>query len=653
MNIILSFSYIAINILISNSIISPFSLKGEGKYSIIAMLSWFVIFSVTFFSGFYLLGYINLATHFPTVNTFYATIVGLIVLVGIGLWTTQRRAGSGEDVAPPDPVWSLPFRFSIPPASRYSRLLCILTLLTFVTVALMLMAGFPRGYEPTAYHLPIALHTFQTQSLKIWDPAYMHTFPANGSIYYGFLLGFLSEHLVAAAGFAFLALLGITIYGLSQATGADTSASLLATMGMVTIPMVAFSTFEAGADVAGMAFLALALYFIIARPQPRSRHVILSGLAAGLAYGFKSLHLVSMAFLFLLILVQSWRSSQRRTVWSRGIESAAPGLMFLLAAVAMCGFWLVRNYVELGNPIYPMSFPVFDLIGWSKASDFDFAQRAANQFEWVRSSAEWFIYPWVEWHYANENFKHSSGLGAFFAATVPIAGVVGGVDLIQRKRSGETYFVLAACLLGGCFILAVWWLLNDRQPRYLMGALVFLVPLAGYMISKAQGRGRLIFELIVIGCILSMLGVIFSKQLVEFGTRFVLHRQFARHHFYSYPEGIDHLPANSTILHIGERPWHYALYGNKHDARVVSYREAIRVFGQKQDDRIRFHLRSAHLKKLGVTHLFTVDSPILTLEDCLRLQEVARKDPERGQFSQRQSELLRLYQIQYSGCRAS
>jgi hypothetical protein len=448
-----------------------------------------------------------------------------------------------------------------------------------------------------------------------------------------------------------LALLGISIYGLSRATGADTSASLLVAMGMATIPMVAFSAFEAGADVAGMAFLALALYFVIARPHLRFRYDILSGLAAGLAYGFKSLHLVSMAFLFLLILVQSWRFSQRRTIWSRGVESAVPGLVFLLSSVAMCGFWLARNYVELGNPIYPMSFPVFDLIGWSKASDFDFTQRAANQFEWVRSSAEWFIYPWVEWHYANENFKHSSGLGAFFAATVPLAGAVVGVDLIQRKRSGETYFILAACLLGGCFILAVWWLLNDRQPRYLMGALVFLVPLCGHVISKVRGRGRFLFELIVIGCILSMLGVIFSKQLVEFGTRFVLHRQFARHRFYSYPEGVDRLPANSTILHIGERPWHYALYGKQHDSRVVSYREAIRVFGQKQDDSIRFHLRSVPLKMLGVTHLFAVNSPNFTLEDCLRLQEVARKDPERGQFSQGQSELLLLYQIQYSSCR--
>ena len=417
--------------------------------------------------------------------------------------------------------------------------------------------------------------------------------------------------------------------------------------------MVAFSTFEAGADVAGMAFLALALYFIIVKPQARSRYVILSGLAAGLAYGFKSLHLVSMAFLFLLILVQSWRVSQQRTVWSRGAESAAPGLLFLLSSVAMCGFWLVRNYVELGNPIYPMSFPVFDLIGWSKASDFDFTQRAANQFEWVRSSVEWFVYPWVEWHYANENFKHSSGLGAFFAATVPLAGVVGGVDLIRRKRRGETYFVLAACLLGGGFILAVWWILNDRQPRYLMGALVFLMPLSGYVISKVQGRGRWIFELIVAGCIVIMLGVIFSKQLIEFGTRFVLHRQFARHLFYSYPEGIDRLPASSTILHIGERPWHYALYGKKHDSRVVSYREAIRVFGQKQDDSIRFHLRSAKLKRLGVTHLFTVNFPRITLEECLRLQEVTRKNPEPGQFSQGQSELLLLYKIQYSGCRVS
>ena len=65
----------------------------------------------------------------------------------------------------------------------------------------------------------------------------------------------------------------------------------------MTIPILVTPAFEGGSDVGGAAFLAIAIYFAVARPTGRPWDLVLSGLAAGLAFGFKSLHIVGIGFL--------------------------------------------------------------------------------------------------------------------------------------------------------------------------------------------------------------------------------------------------------------------------------------------------------------------------------------------------------------------
>jgi hypothetical protein len=136
-------------------------------------------------------------------------------------------------------------------------------------------------------------------------------------------------------------------------------------------------------------------------------------------------------------------SSQDRTpgkLWTKVKREGA----FVLSIFIISGFWLVRNYVQLDNPLYPVHLPMFELLGWQKAPDIDFSQRLFTQNEWVRSPIEWFIYPWVEWHSIGENFKASSGLGPFFAATVPVACLSTVVSLVngQKKTVGHGFATL-------------------------------------------------------------------------------------------------------------------------------------------------------------------------------------------------------------------
>lgn len=591
-------------------------------------LAWIVFFFAAFFGGFYLLGYINLATNLPVVSPAYGSVVLLVAIAGFVLWFNKRIFELLKTKRNISHVRSPIFHISLP-AHGLGRILAIVTLVTFVLIALMLIVGFPQGYEAQAYHLPIALNIFQTQSLKIWDTAFLHTFPANASIYVGFLLGFISEHLVAAANLVFLVPLVVAVYGLCRASGADKTASILTSLGLLTIPIIAFGAFQASADVGGAAFLAIAVYFAIAKSDCRTSHQVLCGLAAGLAFGFKSLHIVSIAFLFLLILLRTWSESRNDVSSERIWSGVRPVLIFLVSTLAMSGFWLVRNYVELGNPLYPVHLPIFDLVGWTKAPDRDFTQRHGTQFKWVRSSSEWFVYPWVEWHNTGENFKASSGLGAFFAATVPVACLISLIGIIIKDNKR---FIRASLLCGGFVVFLVWWVLDAREPRYFMGALVFLVPLVAWTMSQTEGQYRKVFELIVAACILSMFFVIFSKQFVEFGTRFIYAKQFTRSAFYTYPEMIDRLPPGSTIVNFGHRTSNYLLYGKTHNNRVVNYVECKKTFampplpGPDEESVASWHLEFSKLRNLGATHLFTIGHPSLLLDECVMLEEIDRMD---------------------------
>ena len=84
-----------------------------------------------------------------------------------------------------------------PPLNVATRLVVTVVAGGFIGVAALLVIGFPRGYEANAYHLPSAVNFFRDGSLHIWDNAYLHTLPANASLWDGFWLRLLPERFVA------------------------------------------------------------------------------------------------------------------------------------------------------------------------------------------------------------------------------------------------------------------------------------------------------------------------------------------------------------------------------------------------------------------------------------------------------------------------
>ena len=303
--------------------------------------------SSTFFGGFLLLGLIGLALGRPLLRADLAAGLSAVTACAIAFGAGRRQSASGERRQ------RMRARDFLRSLDRTSLVALIAVGTTFGVLAVLLCVGFPRGFEPRAYHLPIGAHFFGTHSLTFWDTERMDTFPANASLYYGFLSSFLPERLVSASNVALLAALLLGLYGLGRTAG-DVSSSVLASCGAATIPMVSFSVLEAGADIGGIAFLAAAVYFALA-PEPLGRSdLVLAGLAAGVAFGFKSLHLVSVAFLAALVFWRLAHETRNPSALGRLRGAAFGSIVFLAGLFATAGGWLLRSWSILGNPLYPV-----------------------------------------------------------------------------------------------------------------------------------------------------------------------------------------------------------------------------------------------------------------------------------------------------------
>lgn len=589
------------------------------------------LFFAAFLLGFHVLGAAQMLAGAPAVTTAHAAVLMLVAAAAV--YGLSLRVPAAGTLVPDGGEWGW---------------LPLLTVTVFVGVALMLACGFPRGFEVMAYHLPNAAAILQTQTLQAFDGNYPHTFPGNASVFFAVLLEALPERLVAAADLLLLIPLVAAVYGLCRLAGSDRKAALMAACGLLSVPMIAFSSVELGADIGGIAFISIAAYLVLCRQLPPVTALVLAGLCAGIAFGFKSLHLVTTAILGLLACAEGWQ--QGTTQRTRMLGAVRNGSLFGGMALLAAWFWLMRNGLAYGNPLHPVPLPLLgEWLGWRPAPDFSYADRATTEREWVSASWQWFVYPWTETQTLGQNFKHSSGLGAFVAAAIP-ATVIALAPALLREGF-KAHRVRASLLVATALVLVIWWGLGDRQPRYALAALPFGLPLLAWTATQAQGKWRMAFDAILAMCIVAMLGVFFSRELLQFGDRIVLSRQTERARYYEYPPVLDALPAGSTILTVAARPWHYPLMGKGLHNRVVSMPELRRMLGMPPSlsPPAQVHLLAAPLRAAGVTHVF-VTGPALTQEDCLRLDEVARLDRNPTNNAQLPQPRL-VYRVDYSACR--
>lgn len=606
------------------------------------VLVWAVVAWSLFLFPFHLLGIVDLALGYRLVDPGSACLVLGTSLIVFLFWERAGGVRSRSDAGPP---LSTAVVQRTPMIGSLGLILFALGLLVF---GLVRITGYPIGIEGLAYHLPIGVHAFQTGSLRIWDPAFMHAYPANQSLYLGFLLGIFPEHLVSAANIPFLALLALALVGLGRTVTQDSDAASLAALGIATMPIVIRASETIESDIGGMALLAVAAYFTLTGAGRKRDRYALAGIAAGLAFGFKSLHLVGAVVLGFIAAVHEYRGDGNGgSSLPRAVRSFS---LFTAAGLAAGSFWLLRNYVEFGNPLYPVFLPhIFSLLGWTEPPDGFIVGNLGTQLLWVDSGWEWLLYPWRE--------RGSLNLGPFFALLAPVS-VFYAVWRLAGKRLANR-FTLAAMLTGCLVISAIWWLLGDRQPRYATGALVFLAPLTAWTLSQLDNRVRRFFNCVVVLAMFLAFSLSLFSSGLDLVRRTALTNQSERFLFYQYPREIDELPAGSVVVNLGfdhrdggnhrTRTWHYPLLGKELTNRVVSFSEAVRLFAAspyETQNAPAYRLSVKGLRAINATHLFVIGKIDVEFEDGLSLIEQGRLD-ENPVTRTPLDEPRVLYQIRY------
>ena len=592
----------------------------------------FVVFFAFFYSSLLILGYVSLFTELRIVTPLHAFVLSTIVALGLRLTLGNP--------APYLDKRDYQLELSPPARDRLSRHLVRLSLTLFCVIGVVLVAtGFPRGYEAAAYHLPIGVNFFQTQSLNVWDETFSSGLPANAGILYGFLLTFLPERILGLGQWAILPVLALTCYRLARLAGADDSASVLAGLGLLTVPIISIEAIGAESGGLALAFFAIAVYFALHPGYSRLRYVV-AGLSAGLAFGFKSLYLMGITYLLLACMWQAYMAVPRAAGAGRIAPAISAGAIFGFSTLLLASFWLVRSYIEYHNPLFPVYIaPIFDLLGWLKAPDIDYSAHSSgqHQYQWVQSSHEWLMYPWVEWNRNGFFYRGKSGLGSFFATIVPVAVAFTVFDILRalrRRRWLATDEIRLLLLLGSVFLVVLWWVLGDRQPRYASGALIFLFPLAATTIAATGGRVRQLYHVLGAICIIWMFFVFLSREIVEFGDRVLYSRHFTRHAAHEYPEAIDSLKPGSTIVNLSYRARNYSLFGANFQNHVIRYLVSARTFGidapkigwtlSLDGDTKGLYFSAEKMKLLGATHVYIESKLPISSDDCINLREIDR-----------------------------
>jgi hypothetical protein len=168
--------------------------------------------------------------------------------------------------------------------------------------------------------------------------------------------------------------------------------------------------------------------------------------------------------LFLVVPLLVWTAASAlmpKPNWRRAAFAAA---VFVAAAVAGCGLWLGKNWIQTGNPVYPLLYSAFDGRTrtpqkdrqWTKAHSPQ-PDEHGNRFSLSGLAAQ------VAWN----------GWRTLLAGSVllPLAAMA----LLAHERRG----LISALGLWMLFVFLMWWLFTHRLDRFLLLLLPALALLAG------------------------------------------------------------------------------------------------------------------------------------------------------------------------------
>lgn len=217
----------------------------------------------------------------------------------------------------------------------------------FAVASVTLTAGRPfGGLDALNFQLPQVARWIQTGTAWRLDQYIVDysnaTYPHTGNLMLlALTLPWRSTFAAGLATVPFYALAGVATHAAARELGAPARAAALGAAGLLAVPIVARVGLDgAMSDAPMLAWLAAGVLFLLRHSRTGARSdLVLAGVGLGLAFGSKWYALTAVP-----VVAGLWLVARRR-----------PREALLLTGViaATGGFWLLRNWVEAGNPLFP------------------------------------------------------------------------------------------------------------------------------------------------------------------------------------------------------------------------------------------------------------------------------------------------------------
>jgi hypothetical protein len=445
---------------------------------------------------------------------------------------------------------------------------------TYLIGAANAFGAYIIDFDAVSYHLLLPHHWLLDGTLAISNKTNWRLgMPGNGeTAMYWFYAAGLSRWAFLAQWPALACLLA-SVYSLAYGLTRSRNGALSSIAVTATLPIVYFQTFSGYIDVFAASFLmgALALaQAAVERPaktQSTNSWYWVMGLACGIAVGTKLVYLAFVGPLSVGLLIVS--AARRRNAAGAAATAGA-----LFAGIALTSaFWFLRGWLLTGNPVFPIRAAIN---GWVL-----FAGVAPNAINpsnwaigrWVRSPAEWLLYPWLEYRNpasSMTSYSVDTGLGAAFAAFVPL-GLAFFCWIAWQRREERRYWSAFGVLI---YCGLVWWFPLHQTLRFGLIFILLLVVASGPLLAALGPARNRVFEAVFCSAITITCAILALEPAAFIASRYLFDRN-TRAEIYRYPAYVDDLPAGSTVLNLAA-PNNFAMAGKRLSNRVVGFFEVPR-----------------------------------------------------------------------------
>ena len=303
-----------------------------------SLLSWFIVYLAQIVFSELLLGisgilYLN--------NVILVNVVILLIV-----WLMAKNKTSSFDLNRTKDIFYELLRNKI-------ILLGVAVILGFALVKVGInLINPPFGWDSLNYHFTFAVEWLKHGNLEIpitisddFAPSY---YPINGSLFFLWLIfPFKNVFLADLGQVPFFILAFLAIYGISRKLGINRKFSLCAAVLFLLIPNVFKQLKVAYVDVMVAAlFLVCVNYLFLLTEKFSWKNALVYSASLGLLLGTKTIALPYSGLLFIPFIY----------LCLKNINKPRLIIISIFIVVILGGFTYIRNFLETGNPLYPLDF---------------------------------------------------------------------------------------------------------------------------------------------------------------------------------------------------------------------------------------------------------------------------------------------------------